>query len=46
MRSHVDTINTRVLVSFKKLHERIYEMHTSLVHMNVKLKSSCTAHAC
>ena len=41
--SSVDTHkHSQVSRSFKKLLKQIYGMHASLVHMSVKLKSSCT----
>ena len=35
-------IKMRALASFKKLLEKIYRTHASLVHASVKFKSSCT----
>ena len=43
MYSSVDTHkHSQVSRSFKKLLKKIYGMQASLVHMSVKLKSSCT----
>ena len=43
--SRLNAMNTQALTSFKELLEKINEMHVSLVHASVKLKSSCISYS-